>query len=98
MASLLLSVRLEIRMNDGAVPGQRGSLDQLVLPIDGDLLVRLVDKRLDKGEQVACIEAGGRGRDAAGQIRKADDLDAVDLDGFAALDALNVAAAFNGKI
>src|ERR1700726_2971588 len=82
------SFRLEIRMNDGAVLGQRGGLDQFVVPVDRERLGRLVDQGLDEREQVAGIEAGGGGRDAAGDIGVADDLDAIDLGDFVRLGAL----------
>ena len=43
-------------------------------------LVCLVDQDLDEGEQVARVEARGRGREPPGEIGDADDLDAVDVD------------------
>src|SRR5579872_1222850 len=93
---LLLLFRLEVRVDDGAVFGQRGGLDQFVVPVDGKRLARLVDHRLDEREQVACVKTGGRGRDAAGDIGIADDLDAIDLGDLASLRALDIAAALDG--
>ena len=85
-------------MDDGAVFGQRGRLDQFVVPIHGQRLVRLVDHGLDEVEQVARIKSGGRGRNTAGDIGIADDLDAIDFGDFAGFRAFNVAAALDGKI
>ena len=80
-------------MDDGAVLGQRGRFHQLVIPVDRERLVRLVDHRLDEVEQIARIKAGGRLRDAAGDVGVADDLDAIDIDDLASLGALDIAAA-----
>src|SRR5215471_11641139 len=88
-----LRFRLEIRVNELAVSRQRGGLDQFVIPIDRERLARFIDQRLDEREQVARIESGcGRG-DPAREIGDADDLDPIDINGFAAFHALDVAAA-----
>src|SRR5712664_375461 len=92
---LSLSFRLEVRMNDGAVLRQRGGLDEFVVPIHRQGLGRFVDQRLDEGKQVARIQARRRGRYAARKVRNADDLHAIYLDDFAALDALDIAAALD---
>src|SRR6202158_4805108 len=94
---LSLSFRLEVRMNDGAVFSQRGVLDQFVVPLHRQRLGRFVDQRLDEGKQVARIKARRRGRDAARKIRSADDLHAIDLNGFATLHAFDIAAALDRK-
>ena len=85
-------------MDDGAVLGQRGGFHQFVVPVDRERLVRLVDHRLDEVEQIARIKAGGRLRDAAGDVGIADDLDAIDIDDLARLGALDIAAAFDGEV
>src|SRR5665213_4037493 len=56
-----LGLRLEVRMNHGAVFGQRGGLDQFVVPFHRERLGRFVDQGLDEGKQVARIEARGGG-------------------------------------
>src|SRR6202171_2234152 len=48
---------LEVRMNDGAVFGQRGGFYKLVVPVYRERLAGLVDEGLDEVEQIACIEA-----------------------------------------
>jgi hypothetical protein len=44
-------------MDDGAVAGERGRLDDLVIPVDGDRLGLLVDQDLEEGIEIAGIEA-----------------------------------------
>src|SRR6266481_1133788 len=95
---LSLSFRLEVRMNDGAVLGERGGLDQFVVPIHCQSLGRFVDQRLDEGKQVARIEARRRSRHAARKIRNADDLNAIYIDGFAALHTLDITTALDREI
>src|ERR1700728_1545411 len=85
---LLLLFRLEVRVDDSAVFRQCGCFHQLIVPVHDEGLVVLVDHGLDEGEQVASIEARGRGRDAARDIGVADDLDAIDLGDFARPGAL----------
>ncbi len=85
-------------MNDGAVLGQRGGLDQIVVPVDRKRLGRFVDQGLDERQQVTRVEAGSRGGDAAGEIGDADDPDAVDIGRLAALDALDIAAALDREV
>ena len=85
-------------MNDGAVLGQRGGLDQFVVPLHRKRLGRFVDQRLDEGKQIARIQARGRGGDAARDIGKADDLDAADIGDFAGPGALDIAAALDREI
>src|SRR4030095_5415007 len=80
--------RLEVRMDDRAILGQRGGFHQFVFPVHGQRLVGLVDHRFDEREQIARIQAGRRLRDAAGDVGVADDLDAVGIDDFAGLSAL----------
>ena len=75
-------------MNDGAVLGQRRGLDQFVVPLHVKRLGRFVDQGLDEGKQVARVEARGRGRNTAGDIGVADDLDAIDVGDFAGLTPL----------
>jgi len=66
-------------MDDLAVAREVGGLDQIVVPLDGDLLRRLVDQRLDEGVEVASVERGGAGGDAARNVEITDDLDAIRL-------------------
>src|SRR5882724_6823292 len=94
----LSGFRLKVRMNDRAILGQGGGLDQFVVPLHRERLGRFVDQRFDEGKQVARIKARGRGRDAAGEIGDADDLHAVEVHGFAASSALDIAAALNREI
>src|SRR4029078_13028697 len=47
---LSLSFRLEVRVDDGAVFGQRGGFHQFVVPVDGEQLGRFVDQRLNEVE------------------------------------------------
>src|ERR1019366_154145 len=93
-----LCFRLEVRMNDGAVPGQRRGLDQFVVPLHVKRLGRFVDQGLDEGKQVARVKDRGRGSDTGGDVGIADDLDAADIGDFAGLGALDVAAALDRKI
>src|SRR5206468_11710469 len=90
---LSLSFRLEVRMDDGAVLGQRGGLHELIVPVHGERLLFLVDHGLNEIEQIARVEAGCRSRDTAGNIGVADDLDAIEVDDLAGLGTLDIAAA-----
>ena len=47
-------LRLEARMHDGAVFGQRGRLDDLVVPVDGERLLFLVDQDIEEVEAGSC--------------------------------------------
>ena len=51
-------LRLEGGMDDRAVAGKAGRLDEFIVPLHGELLRRLVDERLDEGVQVARVQAG----------------------------------------
>ena len=79
--------------------GQHGRLDQFVVAIDREGLARLVDHRLQEGEEIPGIEQRGRRSDAAGDVEVADDLDVVggddDLTWHGALD---IAAALDCKV
>jgi len=46
-------------MHHGAVLGQRGRLDDLVIPVDRELLLFLVDQDIEEVKQVLRIEARG---------------------------------------
>ena len=85
-------------MDDGAVAGQAGRLDEFVVPFHGERLRLLVDERLDEGVEVARVEArGGRG-EAARHVEVADDLDAVVVDHLAGLGDLDIAAALDREV
>src|SRR5215472_19017247 len=64
----------EARMDDGTIAGQCRRLDNLVVPLDGERLRRLVDQDLQKGVEVLGVETRGRGRDPACHVEMADDL------------------------
>src|SRR5665213_3952293 len=85
-------------MDDLAVAGEIGRLDQFVVPVDRDLLARLVDQRLDECIEVARVKRRSARRDTAGHIEIADDLDAVYLGDLAGPGALDVAAALDRQI
>src|SRR4029453_3653245 len=72
-------LRREARMHDGAVARQHGRLDDLVVPFDGELLLLLVDERLEEIVEVLGVEARRGGGDAARHVEVADDLDAIDV-------------------
>src|SRR3954466_5200167 len=84
---------LEGAVDDGAVAGEAGRLDELVVPLDGELLRRLVDERLDERIEVARVEARRRVGETARDVQVADDLDAVVLGDLAGLRGLAIAAA-----
>ena len=89
----------EVRMHDLAAVGQHGRLDQFVVAVDRELLGRLVDHRLEEGEEVPGVEQRGRGRDAARHVEVADDLDAVGGgDDLAGLRAFDIAAALDREV
>ena len=48
-------------MDDGAILGQGSGLDQLIVPVDCKHLGRLVDQRLDEGQQIARVAASASG-------------------------------------
>src|SRR5207244_4434989 len=66
----------EARMDHRTVAGERRRLDDLVVPFDRQRLRLLVHQDFEEGEEVLGVEARRRGRDAAGHIGIADDLDA----------------------
>src|SRR5262245_61242802 len=86
------------RINDGAVAGNQRALDELVVPVNGERLLLLIDQRLDKGLQVAGIEARGIDRYRARQIELAKNAHAVVLGDLAWLRELSIAAALSCKI
>ena len=59
-------------MNERAVLGEQGRLDGLVIPGDRQILRRLVDERLDEGQEVFRIERGSRRSKPAGDIDVTD--------------------------
>src|SRR5258708_18098548 len=95
---LSLGLRLEVRVDDGAVLGQRGGFHQFVVPVHRERLVGLVDHGLDERKQIAGIKPRRRSRDAAGDVGVADDLDAVGIDDLAGFGALDIAAALDREI
>src|SRR6185295_8052695 len=90
--------RLEARVHYGAVLGERGRLDDLVVPGNGKLLLLLVDQDIEEGDEVLGVEARGRRREAPRDIRVADDRDAIDMRDFARLHALDIAAALDREV
>jgi len=80
----LLLLRLEVRVDDGAISGQRSGLDQFVVPVHGEppllalsIIVSMNENRLAPRRV--------RRRDAATRpcdVGVADDLDAIELDDF----------------
>ena len=64
-------------MDERTVLGEQGRLDDLVVPIDGKRLVRLVDERVDEGQEVARVKRRGRRGETAGDIEIAEDGNAV---------------------
>src|SRR6266542_4909366 len=72
------ALRLEARMDHCAVTGERGRLDDLVIPFDGER--SLVDQDLEERIEVLGIEARGGGREPARHVEKPDDLDAARVD------------------
>ena len=85
-------------MHDRAVAGERGGLDQFVVPVDRELFLFLVDHRLDEGKQILGVERGRRRRDAARHVEIADDLDAADFGDLAGPGAFDIAAALDREI
>src|SRR4030095_6936905 len=70
-------LRLEVRMDDLAVAGQRHALHDLILPVDLEFLGPLVDQEGQEIEQVAGIERARVGGEAARHVGMADQLHAV---------------------
>src|SRR5580704_3882827 len=70
-------LRLEIRMHDGAVAGQRCRLDDVIVPVDRKRLGLLVDQNFQKRVEVLGIEVRCRGGEPARHVAIADDFDAV---------------------
>src|SRR5262245_62674856 len=50
-------LRRETRMHDGALARQHSRLDDLVVPFDGELLLFLVDQRLEEIVEILGVEA-----------------------------------------
>src|SRR5689334_8392249 len=99
MGASLLLVRLgglQVRMDDGAVTGDDGGLQDLVLEVGGEgALLRREQGR--ESHQVAGVERAGVGGDPAGQVGVAEDLGAVGgQDRFVQLGALDIAALLDG--
>ena len=76
-------------MDERALACQRGALDDLVVPVDGQRAALLVDHGLDEGVEIARIEAGGVARHLAGEVRLAHDGDTAVLDILARLGQLD---------
>src|SRR5205823_7409059 len=89
---------LEARMHDGAVPGQRRRLDDLVVPIDRERFARLVDEDLEEGVEILGIEARSGGGEPARHVAMADDFHAADLGHLAYFRQLAIAAALDREI
>src|SRR4051794_24606586 len=66
--------RRQHRMHHLAVARQQGAADDLVLLRQLRRLRLLVPEGVQEGEQVARVERGGGGRDAAGPVGPAQDL------------------------
>src|SRR4051812_37550388 len=61
--------RLEGRMDDGAVAGEAGRLDKLIVPLHGELFAGLVDKRLDEGVEIAGVKLDAVAASRPGTLR-----------------------------
>src|SRR5271166_554070 len=96
--SLRRAFRLEVRMNDGAVAGERGRLDDVVVPVDRERLRLLVDQEFEERVEVLGVKARGGGGQAARHVAVTDDPHAADVGHRVRLDAFHIAAALDRKI
>lgn len=81
----------------GSGAGEDGSLDDLVLHVDGEVVL-LVSHGLEELGDVVGVEGGGLSGETGGEIGVADDLDSVDLDDLTGLGEGDVSAGLGSEV